>query len=387
MSDNTIEIEIDGQNLSDYIDGSVDIQLDQFCNSFSFTTTKDLQGAYNIFPEQECRIYINGKKAITGVIDNVSPTEDAMSSTVNVTGRDRTCDVVDSDLPENISLSGEFTLVTVIQKVLEALGLTDIEVINEITDLRKFTSADIVSAEVDKNCFDFINEYAQKVSALLITNEDGNIVITRAGNHRYSDKLLNEVGNENNNILSSSAGYDYSKRFYKYIVYSQNNANTQTSNITIDNVAQKGIAYDTEIRQSRVLVMKANNACNSGNCQEIATLEANIRRANSLQYKCDVYGFQTNNGELWKTNRLIQVFDEDNYIDSELLIKGVTFNLGEGSTTTLDFALADAYTLQASLDEVNGRVNKTKTAKKEKKGKGKKDKSLSEAELSKILGF
>ena len=133
--------------------------------------------------------------------------------------------------------------------------------------------------------------------------------------------------------------------------------------------------------------MKANNACNSGNCQEIATLEANIRRANSLQYKCDVYGFQTNNGELWKTNRLIQVFDEDNDIDSELLIKGVTFNLGEGSTTTLDFALADAYTLQASLDEVNGRVNKTKTAKKEKKGKGKKDKSLSEAELSKILGF
>jgi prophage tail gpP-like protein len=234
---------------------------------------------------------------------------------------------------------------------------------------------------------DFINEYAQKVSALLITNEDGNIVITRAGNHRYSDKLLNEVGNENNNILSSSAGYDYSQRFYKYIVYSQNNANTQTSNITIDNVAQKGIAYDTEIRQSRVLVMKANNACNSGNCQEIATLEANIRRANSLKYKCDVYGFQTNNGELWKTNRLIQVFDEDNDIDSELLIKGVTFNLGEGSTTTLDFALADAYTLQASLDEVNGRVNKTKTAKKEKKGKGKKDKSLSEAELSKILGF
>lgn len=385
MSDNTITIEIDGQNLSDYLDGSVDIQLDQFCNSFSFNTTKDLQGEYNIFPEQECRIYINGKKAITGIIDNVSPTEDAMSSTVNVTGRDKTCDIVDSDLPENISLSGEFSLVTVIQKVVEALGL-DCNVINEIPDLRKFTNADIVSAEVDKNCFDFINEYAQKVSALLTTNEDGDIVITRAGSHRYSDKLLNEVGNENNNIISSSAGYDYSKRFYKYIVYSQSNANTQKSNITIDNVAQKGIAYDNEIRQTRVLVMKANNACNSGNCQEIAELEANIRRANSLQYKCEVYGFQTNNKELWKVNRLIQVYDEDNDIDSELLIKGVTYHLGEGSTTTLDFALADAYTLQASLDEVNGRVNKTKTAKKSK-GKKKKDTTLSDEELNRILGF
>ena len=389
MSDNNIVIEIDGKNLSDYIDGNVNIQLDQFCNSFSFTTTKTLQGEYNIFPEDECKIFINDKVAITGVIDSVSPSEDADSSTVSVSGRDRTCDIVDSDLPEGISLSGDFTLVTVIEKVLTALGLTDIKVVNQIEDLRAFTKADIVSAEVDKNCFDFINEYAQKVSAILTTNAEGNIVITRAGTDRYSDKLLNDIGNEENNIISSSAGYDYSQRYYKYIVYSQSNANTQTTNVSIDNVAQKGIAIDDEIRESRVMVIKANNACGSSNCQEIATLEANVRRANSLKYSCEVYGFESNDKQLWKVNKLIQVYDVDNDIDSELLIKGVTFNIGNnGSTTSLELALADAYTLQASLDEVNGRTNKTKTSKKKKKGSSKKsDKSLSDAEMKQILGF
>lgn len=386
MSDNSIVIEIDGKNLTDYIDGSVNIQLDQFCNSFNFTTTKTLVGEYNIFPEDECRIFINDKIAMTGVIDSVSPSEDADSSTISVSGRDRTCDVVDSYLPEGISLSGDFTLVTVIEKVLLALGLTNIKVINEVEDLRSFTKADIVSAEVDKNCFDFINEYAQKVSVLLITNAEGNIVITRAGSGRYSEKLLNNVGNEDNNIISSSAGYDYSQRFYKYIVYSQSNTNTQTTNVSIDNVSQKGVAYDDEIRESRVMVIKANNACASSNCQEIATLEANVRRANSLKYSCEVYGFETNNKELWKINKLIQVSDVDADIDSELLIKGLTFNLGDGSTTNIELALADAYTLQASLDEVNGRTNKTKKAK--KKGKSKKsDKTLSDAELQKIIGF
>ena len=391
MADNEVVIEIEGNNLSDFINGSVDIKFDQFCNSFSFKTTKDLGKEYNIFPEDECRIFINGKLAMTGVIDTVSPSEDPSESTVDVTGRDRTCDIVDSDFPEAISLSGEFTLETVIQKVLTALGLSDIQVVNELGDeLRSFTSADIVSAEVDKNAFDFINEYAQKVSAILITNAEGNIVITRAGEQRYNEILVNKVGegNEDNNIISSSAGYDYSNRYYKYIVYSQSNANTSTQNVSISNVAQKGYAIDDEIRESRVLVIKANNACDSSVCTEIATLEANIRRANSLQYSCDVYGYETNDGNLWQVNRTIQVFDEDCEIDSELMIKGVSFNLGEGAVTTLEFALADAYTLQASLDEVDGRTNQTKKTKKKSGGKKKKaDKTMSDAEIDKILGF
>lgn len=396
MADNEVIIEIEGNNLTDFISGSVEIKFDQFCNSFSFTTTKDLGKEYNIFPEDECRIIINGKVAMTGIIDTVSPNEDVSSSTVDITGRDKTRDVVDSDLPENISLSGNFTLETVIQKVLKSLGLdNEIKVINELgSELRSFTQADIVSAEVDKNAFEFINEYAQKVSAILITNSEGNIVITRAGTKKYPDKLVNILGEgaEDNNIISSSAGYDYSQRFYKYIVYSQSNANTSTQNVNINNVAQKGYAIDDEIRESRVMVQKANNACSSEVCTEIATLEANVRRANSLQYNCDVYGYETNDGNLWQVNSLIEVYDEDCDIASELLIKGISFNLGEGAVTSLEFALSDAYTLQASLDEVNSRTNKTKKSKTKKKRKGKKkkkkqDKTLTDAEINKILGF
>lgn len=68
-----------------------------------------------------------------------------------------------------------------------------------------------------------------------------------------------------------------------------------------------------------------------------------------------------------------------------MLIKGITFNLGDGATTDLEFALADAYRLQASLDEVEGRTNKTKKkkGKKGKKGK-KKSKGLSEADNAKV---
>lgn len=394
MSDNNIVIEIEGQNLSDFISGNVSIQLNQFCNTFNFVTTKSLAKEYNIFPEDECRIFINDKLALTGTIDTVSPSATPDGSTVEVTGRDITCDIVDSCLPNNIALSGTFNLKSVIELVVKLLGLDEkIKVINNIKDLPNFTSADIVSAEVDENCFEFINKYAQKVSAILYTNAEGNIVMTRAGEERYADKLVNEINGEDNNIISSNAGYDYTQRYYKYIVYSQDNANTQTNKISIDNVARKGIAYDDEIRETRVLVQKAENSCNSATCQEIATLEANVRRANSLKYSCKVYGYETNDGNLWQINKLIQVYDIDEDVDSELLIKGLTFSMGgeEGSTTDIDLALCDAYTLQASLDKLNERTNKTKTTKKKKKGKkGKKGKGVDKAlidDLNKKLGL
>ena len=37
MADNEVVIEINGNNLTDFINGSVDIKFDQFCNSFSFS--------------------------------------------------------------------------------------------------------------------------------------------------------------------------------------------------------------------------------------------------------------------------------------------------------------------------------------------------------------
>lgn len=379
MSDNNVVIEVDGNNFEHYKTGSVSRKFDEFCGSFSFVATKDQAEGFNIDAQSNCNIYVNDKKAITGVIDKVEPSEDPNSSEVTISGRDITCDIVDSSLPTSIHLSGDFNLVTVIEKVVEALGLP-CKVINQIEDLRPFTSSDVVSSEVDKNAFEFINEYAEKVSAILITDEEGNIVITRAGENRVPDKILNEIGNDDNNVESSSVSYDFSNRYNKYIVVSQGNTNTSTTSISIDSVSQKGEATDDEVRPSRVLVIKPSNACDSATCQEIATLEANVRRANSLNYSCVVSGFELNSGELYKINTLMQVIDNDCFIESELLVKGVSYDFGDGSTTTLEFGVADAYTMQANLDEIDARTNKTNS----KKSKGKSGKSSSGKKTTKL---
>ena len=388
---NEITIEIDGINFEDFKQGNVSRDFSNFCGSFDFKCSKDKANDFAIDAQSYCNIYVNGKKAMTGVIDKVEPSEEPEGSEVSISGRDITCDLVDSSLPMPILLSGNFDLVTVVEKVLEVFGLKNtVKVINKIQDLRKFTPADVVSSEEDKNAFEFMNDYAQKVSAILVTDEDGNIVITRAGEESVNDQILNVFGNEDNNVLSSSASYDFSQRYYQYIVISQSNSTTAKKEISAENVSQKGVAYDTEVRQSRTLVIKAENACDSETCTDIATLEANVRRANSLKYSCSVAGYQFNSGELYSTNKVMTVIDDDVFIEAPLLIKSVDFSFGDGAVTNLEFATPDAYTLQANLDEVDARTSQLNKKKKKKKKKGKKGKQASQAEvaeLNKLLGI
>lgn len=391
--DNQITIEIDGINFEDFETGNISRDFSNFCGSFNFKASKDKVNDFAIDAQSYCNIYVNGIKAMTGVIDKVEPSEEPEGSEVNISGRDITCDLVDSSLPAPIMLSGDFDLVTVIEKVLEVFSLKDtIKVINKIPDLRKFTSADVISSEEDKNAFEFMNDYAQKVSAILVTDEDGNIVITRAGEETVRDQILNVFDNEENNVLSSSASYDFSQRFYQYIVISQSNSTTAKTEINASNVSCKGVAYDTEVRKSRTLVIKAENACDSETCTDIATLEANVRRANSLKYNCSVAGYQLNSGKLYSTNIIMTVIDDDVFIEAPLLVKAVSFSFGDGSITDLEFATPDAYTLQANLDEVDARTSqlnkKKQKSKKSKKGKTGKQASKEEMEeLNKLLGL
>ena len=161
---NEITIEIDGINFEDFKQGNVSRDFSNFCGSFDFKCSKDKANDFAIDAQSYCNIYVNGKKAMTGVIDKVEPSEEPEGSEVSISGRDITCDLVDSSLPMPILLSGNFDLVTVVEKVLEVFGLKNtVKVINKIQDLRKFTPADVVSSEEDKNAFEFMNDYAQKL--------------------------------------------------------------------------------------------------------------------------------------------------------------------------------------------------------------------------------
>ena len=91
----------------------------------------------------------------------------------------------------------------------------------------------------------------------------------------------------------------------------------------------------------------------TGNWQSFnrAKFEANIRRANSVNYSCAIQGHSIN-GKPFKINTLAFVDDDFCNISSELLIHTIEYrySLNQGSTSMLQMTYKDAYTLQAQQE-------------------------------------
>ena len=135
------------------------------------------------------------------------------------------------------------------------------------------------------------------------------------------------------------------------------------ADVTLSNVVQqKGQATDTEIRASRQLEIASNSSDSSVDLGNLATWNANLRRARSTDYSIIVQGFYQDKAQtrLWKINELVKIDDDFADVNATLLIKSVEYNLNldSGSTTTINLAAQDAYTLQAELDAANSKANK-----------------------------
>ena len=235
-----------------------------------------------------------------------------------------------------------------------------------------------MSAKVGENMFEFLEKFCRKRAVLLTSNGDGDIVIARAGQETMNGILLNELENNSNNVKSGSINYDYSNRYYKYICKSQGNASIagliddSTGLGLADLSGTKGQAIDEDIRQTRFLEFTNETSSENSSNEERAKWEANIRRARSLVYTCELNHLFVKTEEIftstafiqsglniagipegkkftfYEPNKLIPVKDDFCGIDAVMLIRSVNYNLSDvgGMRIILELVPKDAYTPQ-----------------------------------------
>jgi prophage tail gpP-like protein len=241
----------------------------------------------------------------------------------------------------------------------------------------EFKEDDIIGSEVGESISDFINKYAAKRQVFVNADGKGNIVIDRGATELLPTKLIyrklspgsikSAINTRENNMLSVSLDRSYEDRFNKYVVLTQKNPNalleTGSAVSASEVVEQKGSATDSTMRTSRTFVI-LDDSDSKETADKRAIWEANIRRARSLDYSCDVQGYKISSDSdvIWSPNKLVIVEDEINSISSQMLIKSVTYSFNEnGSITTLNLGYPDSFTLQAEQTVRESRTNKIDT--------------------------
>lgn len=345
MSD--IILETNGQRYTGWKNIKLTRSIENLCGAFSFEATPSEKSPFPVKLGQSCQVFVNDILFLTGWVEKISVSFDANTHTIAVQGRDRTNDIVDSQIGNNIEFTSGSTLKKIAERILKELNLTQIKVIDRF-NLKKFK--EIETDSLGMTAFDFIERFAKKRQVLLTTNGDGDIVFERSSDKTYNTVLSTE-SNTVGTIVSSNIVYDDTKRFNEYSVNGQSNnlsflTDFGKASLHVDVV---GKATDDKIRTSRKYFFQPEDNGLIQDNKQRAKWEANYRRSQSMIYTAIVQGFKPLNDDgIWEINNLVRIVDEFSNINdtnSTLLITSVAFSqsVDEGAKTTLTLKTKDAY--------------------------------------------
>ena len=348
----TMKLEVNSVQYDNFTAASCEIRLDALSNTFSFEAVA-AEGVPLPFKGGEaCKVLVDDQVVLTGFIEVVDVSYDAGDHIISIQGRDKTGDLLDSNL-DSFELRAPITLKEIIEKAIDNIKAT-IKVIEEVSTAKFETAQDIISSEPGDNAFDLIEKYSRKRQVLLTSNSDGDVVITSGSAESAVGSIQHIIGAEDNNVIASSFSFDTTGRFNVYKFASQLNltALNTAGETGLDSVVnQSGGVSDPDVRIGRQLILISESPFSDDQNEARAKWERSIRRARGLVYSVTVPGYRVDpansDSALWQINRLYQIVDDYLGKQEPMLCNSVTFTLdvGGGQLTSLGFVDQDAYIL------------------------------------------
>lgn len=368
-----VVIEVNGTQYSNFTSINTSSALRNLSRSFSFNATTKNHQKLPFKKEDRCRIYIAEKLFLTGFIEEVTNDGSNSSHTISLIGRDKLCDLVDSNVGVINDLKVPISLQRCIELVTAHVGM-DIKVIDDtagefIADLNYLTwsygeegrltpgtklfekEEDYITPDPGDNAKVFCETLARKRQVLLVPTAYGNLKITKAAGIPVDAKILHNLGNDKNNVLSYTFRDSNVKRFRRYINIGQSGIISQVESGSINEgklVNSEGKVTDNAIRASRQMVFEGETATSETDSRNRAEWQKKIRAAQGKTYRCNVDGYKNQSGAIWEVGTLVPV--EDNFVElnERMLLDKVSFILdNNGHNTNLSFVNKDVYKLES----------------------------------------
>ena len=354
-----ITLSVGGRRFEGWLGAVVATSMDSIAGTFTVNIALTDVTNLPILLRERVLVFVDGKQVIDGFVERINGSYSAGNDVISFSGRDKTADIVDSQIGDKVDIKGAISFVDIIKQTLITTEISGIDVINNVPDIKDFGESDIIAPEIGQNLFDFFNDYAAKRQVFLITDGLGNITINRETSKKIRTPLLHRVGvgrqNTSNNILSGTWSYDDSLRFNLYKVLSQSNmsATADTSEKEIKDEDVKNITdiqasvTDESIRSGRQFVMKGERPLNKSECEDRAKWQLSVKRARSFNYSVRV-DLHSHSDDIWRPNRLVKVSDQRAGIDGEYLINEVEYRTDSqtGQTTLIGIVDKNKYNLE-----------------------------------------
>ena len=331
-----VEISCNGIVFDEFDDFSLNKSIEAFCSYFSFTICQRIANNVGITKGAKITITIENELVFTGFIENIENSQDYNQHYLTISGRDKTAELIDSYILPKQYKQNDF--LKLIRLVLDDNGYNNIKINSDIAILPKLIGNSFV-AEKNSKIFEFIDNLAKTISVILITDVDGDILITREGADLAVGSL--DISNNSINVLNSNLSIN-SDETYRYIriIGSQRTEQNKKRSQNVEFI-------DYKANTNKRLIVDINTNSNRSKLEDIANWYMAIKRGKGSRYNADMQGFLTNitTGLLWQANTILLLKDEANNINGSFLIQGVSYSQSSGgSKTTLSICNLGSFT-------------------------------------------
>lgn len=290
----------------------------------------------------DCEVLIGDEKIITGYIDEVQPRYGAGEHTVSVRGRSKVADLIDCSLPPaSVGEKSQFNKQTFMALATRLAGRFGIKVRNEAGDFDQVEP--VRRMDPGQTVFEFLAERARILGVRLISDADGNLVVTRTGKTQIATPL--ELGQ---NILASNARFSLRNRFRHYYVVGQHETANGLSGLAATQVIGNTVDLQVE-QQQRTTTIIAEGNVTLADAKRRAEWQRNVQYGRSRQITYTVSGWyhDEKNKALWKANHQVYVIDPYmGEVGTWWLIAGVEYLLdAQGERTELTLMPPEALEL------------------------------------------
>lgn len=322
----------------------IDIQrgIEQVAGQFSLTVADPTRSHADILaPGSAVIVQIDDETVCTGWLDTVTLGVDGHNSWLTVSGRDKTCDLVDCSA---IFGSGQWKNRTLKQIATDLLAAYHIDLVigdrAATAAAQKFASFAI---EPGETVFAAIERAARQRALMVWGDSLGRVVIDLPGSTRAAIELVEGV-----NILYAQGAFAQAERFSHYTV----KAHTKSDEDGEDVPVVAGSATDSAISRHRPLIVVAETHLSSDKAKERAQWEAAVRAGRGNRATVRVRGWRQNGstGDLWRPGLRVGVRSDTLRANGDLLIASCHWLLSPSGGTTTELEIVDP----RAFDQISG---------------------------------
>ena len=316
-----VKLTVNGNDYSGWKSVRIEAGLERIARSFELSVTDHWPGSASqvrrIAPGDLCEIRIGDDLICTGYVDATPIDYDANSITIMVRGRSKTADLVDSSADNS---TGQFKGLSADAITKKLAGQYGLNVVSEVSAGAVITDHQIQQGE---SAFESLDRIAKQRQILITDNAAGDVVLSSPGGGGQASSAL-ELGV---NILSASAGFDFSEVYSNYSVKGQKSGTDDSYGVQ---AAQSfGTAVDSNVKRRRVLIVRQSGQADAQTCGQRAAYEQQIRAAKAGEIRYRVAGWRQVDGKLWMPNLTVKIVDAIMATNTSLLISEVIFTLDD----------------------------------------------------------